>query len=883
MKQLRLSIFFALLCTACASVPYKKIEAPKDQNQEQSILTREDAQLRSAKISNVKYDLTVRLNETATYAGEQNISFTLSDASADIRVDFFKGDIKKITVNDQNVNVLKTPTFFWLPQAALKAGTNLVRISYTTEMQTNGTGLHRFQDPEDKNIFLYTQFEAFDAHKFMPCFDQPDLKATLQLQVEAPKTWTVVSTARENSVEELENGNKLWDFPETAPISTYLFSLHAGPFKVWKDSFGKIPLRLLARPSLAKYIPVKLWFSLTKKGLGFYNSYFAYPYPFKKYDQLIVPELNAGAMENVGAVTFSERLARRGKITRDDELSLADVILHEMAHMWFGDLVTMRWWNDLWLNESFATYMSSLAIAKSTKYNEVWKNFLHVKLWAYDQDQLSTTHPIESHVKDTMEAFASFDGITYGKGASVLKQMNHWLTPQVFQKGVQAYMKNYAFQNAELKNFIGSLQQFSDTDFVSWSNAWLKQAGVDTLHSSFTCKDGKLESIGLQVTPQIPGEFRPQRIKIALYKKNKQSLQLLRSEEIKLTQALQKLEWKGACPDLVYPNLDDQAYIKVVLDAKSVETAKSSLSIMQDPLMRMMLWANFWQMVRDQDLSLADYAEIAEHHLEKENDLTILHMVMRSVTGPLLSYWPMKPEILNQKRGAFIKKLEGITWSRMEKSKAGSDEQSFWFDNFVSVAETPQSLSTITQLLEGSLAAPKGFTIDQDRRWTILNRLCRKGSAQCSTLVEREKKRDGSDRGQKSALAAEAIRPDLAVKENFYRQVVEDKNVSLQKKYAIAKSMFPYEQQDMAQNFEARYFQYLESNKHNAEVESLQLYARSFIPNNCTSPQSTKVGSFLAHNPDLPAPVTIHLKQALDEDSRCQKIRGKLSQALGLQ
>jgi aminopeptidase N len=371
-------------------------------------------------------------------------------------------------MNGNPAPVEKNSTYLLLPAAFLIRGPNLIKISFRTKMVTNGMGLHRFVDPADGAIYIHTQFEAFAAHKFMPCFDQPDLKSSLQLQVSAPKSWTLISTTREIRIEP-RGDFRLWTFPETPAISTYLFSLHGGPFTVWQDSFQGIPLRLFARPSLAKYVHPGLWFRLTKQGLGFYNKFFSYRYPFQKYDQILAPEFSAGAMENVGAVTFSERFIHRGKLTRENEMSLADVLLHEMAHMWFGDLVTMRWWNDLWLNESFATYMSALTTSEATKYSEAWRDFFEMKGWAYYQDQLSTTHPIEGHVADTNDAFSSFDGITYAKGASVLKQMSRWLGAETFQKGVQFYMKTFAFKNTSLPDFIESLQKFSERDFRTWS------------------------------------------------------------------------------------------------------------------------------------------------------------------------------------------------------------------------------------------------------------------------------------------------------------------------------------------------------------------------------------------------------------------------------
>ncbi len=286
-----------------------------------------------------------------------------------------------------------------------------------------------------------------------PCFDQPDLKAVYSLKADAPADWRVISTAGEEKTE-VSGARKTWTFAKTQKLSTYVFSVHAGPYHVWTSSAGAIPLRLFARESLAKYVPAGEWLELTRQGLDFYGAYFDLPYPFKKYDQILVPDFNEGAMENVGAVTFGERYVSRSTQTLEEREETADTILHEMAHMWFGDLVTMKWWNGLWLNESFATYMSALAQSRATRYTRSWQSFFAAeKQWAYETDQRATTHPIEGDVADTGHAFADFDGITYGKGASVLKQLAYLLGEEKFRDGVRLYLKEHAYGNAEEKDF----------------------------------------------------------------------------------------------------------------------------------------------------------------------------------------------------------------------------------------------------------------------------------------------------------------------------------------------------------------------------------------------------------------------------------------------
>ena len=879
----------SLVFLGCAQSE-KKSEAPVatalsadvGEEAEASNLTRVEAMERSNKIKNVEYELNVKLDLTADYIGTQKIRFDLSDANQDLRLDFFKGEVQSLTVNGQRAEVKRTPTTLALPKALLKTGANEVVLVYKTQMQTNGTGLSRFVDPEDGNIYLHTQFEAFSAHKFMPCFDQPDLKATMALTVSAPEKWVVVSTTREEKAPTAINGSKTWAFPKTAKLSTYLFSLHAGPYVSWEEQYRNIKLRLFARPALAKYVNHKLWFTSTKQGLGFYNVYFNYNYPFKKYDQLIVPNFNAGAMENAGAVTFSERFVSRGKVTRDNELNTTSAILHEMAHMWFGDLVTMKWWNDLWLNESFATYMAAFAMSEATPFQEVWRDFYQdSKLWAYYQDELSTTHPIEGNVKDTMDAFANFDGITYGKGASVMKQLNAWISEASFRKGVQDYFKTHQYGNAELKDFLASLQKFTSKDLTQWGDLWLRQPGVDTLTSNVKCEGGLLKSLTLDMKPSVPASPRPQTLQIGLFKKQGGDVTLLSKKQVTVQEATSTIKLGGACPDLVFVNYEDWAYAKVAMDEKSVHTVQESLSGLKDPLDRLMMWSNLWDMVRDQKLSLKAYAQTALKHLDKENDLKTLEKVVGTLSynrwddANAVVYWPVETPAQQKERTEFIGQLEKMYANRLAKAAPGSDLQMFWWDAYVNTAITPTALDAIIGALKDAAKAPKGMKIDQDRRWSIIYRACRRDRPECDTLLGAEKAADKSDRGVKAALAAAAVRPRLEDKKKIFFDVLNNPAISFHEKSALSRSLFPYEQRGLAATFEKDYFKFVQDHKNSDQVEFVEMVTGNLIPNNCSKGQSDKIQNFLKTTSDIPTPLFREIQETLDEDLRCQKIRAK--------
>lgn len=393
-------LLFAFM--GCSSSKKKNDNKNDQTNLEQKSqnLTEAQAMARSKVLSNIEYRLHVYLDkESNEFKGQEQIEFDLSQVPTQLHLDFRGGRIAQYSVNNKDIEKIEhADGVLKIPTNLLKKGSNHVVLHYAQNYSKDGRGLYKFKDTEDGRVYLWTQFEPFDANQFIPSFDQPDLKATLQLTVTAPADWTVITTTLENKVQTQggpSSNMKTWFFPETPKISTYLYSLHAGPYKMWKSQAGKVPLRLFVRQTMAKYVRPDFWFTISKQGFQFFDNYFAYPYPFKKYDQLIVPDFNGGAMENVAAVTFSERYLIRGEETRKNRENLGNVILHEMAHMWFGNLVTMKWWDGLWLNESFATYMAYTAMVKATEFKESWIDLQNKdKQWAYEEDQRVTTHAI---------------------------------------------------------------------------------------------------------------------------------------------------------------------------------------------------------------------------------------------------------------------------------------------------------------------------------------------------------------------------------------------------------------------------------------------------------------------------------------------------------
>jgi len=843
-------------------------------------LTQTEAMLRAQIISDVKYQLAVEMdNASETFHGTAQIEFSRKDSPHDLFLDLKNGaKIEKFEMNGKAY----TPVFMQhrviLPQAMLAVGANKVVIAYTQSYDHNGRGLNRFVDPEDKRVYFHSQFEAYDAHQMFPCFDQPDIKATMRMTVTAPKAWEVISTTRETS-KKVSGDNAIWTFAETPKISTYLFSLHAGPFAKWESKAGNIPLRLFARQALKKFVVAKDWFTPTKAGLKFYGEYFGYPYPFKKYDQIIVPEFTAGAMENVAAITFTERFIHRSAATYKEREGLSSVILHEMAHMWFGDLVTMQWWNGLWLNESFATYMSALSMSRATEFKDSWMSFYSGgKTGAYVEDQLVTTHPIEANIPDTDTAFSNFDSITYGKGASVLKQLSFYLGEDMFRNGLKIYFKNYAYSNSRLEDFLGSLEQASGKDLKTWSKTWLEMAGVDTVSAEYTCDAGKVTGFALKlIGPNGEPTLREHRTQVGLFQeKNGKIVPLKTANVLYKGERTEVAELNGLeCPAMVYPNDQDQDYVKVSIDPRTLETAKTSLSKIASPFTRLMFWPNLYSMVRDMQLMPQDYLKMVVENLPGETDLTIGNAIMRSL-GRVIVFLPQATDAQKQTRLALIGDVEKAVWKKID-GKTSADWKKMALETYSDIAESQQAKDNLMSVLEGKIKW-KGVVIDADRRWDMIIRLSALGDSRVEPILAHQREVDKSSRGVDNALAADASKPSLEVKNEWITKILSRADMSYDQKRTILRNFLPRQQDDLRASLSDKYYSTLPGLVKTADLEFSDLYAGSMVPATCTQASALRIGNFLTQEAGaLPTPVIKILRTSLQEDSRCVAIRAKAS------
>lgn len=846
-------------------------------------LTEDEANNRSQIVRNVKYDLWFRLREGFdTFEGKTTITFEIDPAKVgkqgSLFIDIVDAEIE--TVNLNNRFWAKTPKESYdgnrltIPFKDLKER-NIVEVIYSHAYQTNGVGLHRFRDPADNAIYLYTQMEPYDARRMFPCFDQPDIKATYTMTVEAPLTWNVVSNTTPAKPVEKKN-HKVWAFPESAKFSTYLVALHAGPYVEWSGKAGDIPMSLYARKSIAQQVDHEEWLEVTKNGLSWFAKTFGYAYPFKKYDQVIVPDFNAGAMENVAAVTFSERFAPRTKMTTDQRRDRADVILHEMAHMWFGDLVTMKWWNGLWLNESFASYMAAWAVAESTKFPGAWQDFNQsMKNWAMTEDELVTTHPIESKIGTTDDAFSNFDGITYGKGAAALHQLRYFLGTDAFKAGLKHYFSTYAYQNTSIDDFMGSLSTGSGKDLKEWRKKWLETSGINTAEAKFDCDYGKIKSFEL-----IQGEgngdsvLRPHRTQVVIYRKKGKAIQPIATESLEYSRGKTEIpSFIGKeCPDLVDTNNGDYDYAKLKLDEKSLKTVETSLSQIGDPFIRQRFWMSLWGMVRDAKYPAQNFIETALTHLGKESDTQILSNVLNQAfvpryEAPALKY--LDPKLYS----SYVVKGERFIRDRLAKARHGSDEQLILFRAITQLASSPDTVNWLKAVFEGKNEIP-GIKLDPEMRWSLIQMLARNGRV--NKEIDEELAKDKTDDAQKQAALARALIPNEASKRAYMESAKKPPmKYSLMKQ--VIRGLYPMGQESVTEKLADDYFTVLPEVVKTGDESLIGTFAENAFVPKCSDEHASKTKKFISNNSSLPSYVVKALQVNQQWVERCTAAR-KLSE-----
>jgi len=734
-----------------------------------SNLTRDEAAARSALITVASYHVDLDLTGGDDVFG--SVSVTRFDCAAPGAASFINltaPAVREITLNGEPVS-LAAFDGDRITLAGL-AASNVLRVVADCAYSRSGEGLHRFTDPADGRVYLYSDLETFDAHRVYACFDQPDMKATYELSVTAPADWIVVSNmAPESSIEDGETLR--WHFPPTPVMPTYITAVAAGPYHVVRDEHDGIPLGIFCRQSLAKYLDPDEILEVTRQGFDFYHHSFGIKYPFEKYDQLFVPEFKEGAMENAGCVTFLEAYIFRSRVTDFAREARGETILHEMAHMWFGDLVTMRWWDDLWLNESFATWAGTLAQAEATRWTSAWTTFAQLyKSWAYRQDQLPSTHPIAADIPDIHAVEVNFDGITYAKGAAVLKQLVAYVGRENFLDGVRKYFGAHAWGNATLADLLSALERTSGRDLAAWSREWLQTAGVNTLRPSYSVdSDGRFTEFAVeQEAAETHPLLRSHRIAIGLYDRTEAGLsRRLRVETDVAGPRTVIGELAGQPrPDLVLVNDDDLTYAKIRLDEHSLRTLiDNSIGLFTESLPAALCWAAAWDMCRDGEMAARDYVRLVLSGISSVADISVVQTLLRQAGQAARRFadpgW--------QKTGLAM--MASTLRDLLQTAPAGSDEQLAYVRAFAGVATSADDLALLASLLDGSVQLD-GLSVDTDLRWALLARLVSRDAGSGPAEIDAELARDATDAGERHAATCRAAIPTVEAKREAWRALV---------------------------------------------------------------------------------------------------------------
>jgi aminopeptidase N len=757
-------------------------------------LTRDEARERADLLSVAAYDVALDLTTgPTTFRTRSTVYFSAAQEGASTFIDLIAKSVEQITLNDEPLDPTTHFDGIRVQLPALRSGANKLTVDATGVYMNTGEGLHRFVDPVDDEVYLYTQFEVADCRRMFAVFEQPDLKATFAFTVTAPAHWQIVSnepTPRPVAAETAGSSvvpSAKWTFAPTPSMSCYITALIAGPYDVVRDQVvtrgGIVPLGILCRKSLTPHLDADNIFDVTKRGFTFYEKEFDCAYPFTKYDQIFTPEYNMGAMENAGAVTYNEMYVFRAKVTEAIIERRALTILHELAHMWFGNLVTMQWWNDLWLNESFAEWASTTCQAEATQWSTAWTTFgTAEKAWAYQQDQLSSTHPIVADIRDLEDVEVNFDGITYAKGASVLKQLVAYVGREPFTAGIREYFSAHAWENTTLSDLLDHLVRASGRDLHAWSKVWLETAGVNTLRLEVTTDDRDIITAAVitQTAVEAFPTLRPHTLAIGCY--NVVGDHIERVNRIELDVAGERTEVPGLVyhhrPDLLLVNDDDMAYAKIRLDERSTATVLANPRGFTDSLPRALVLGAAWDMARDAEMSPRDFCDLVLNTLPGERDSTLLRVLLSQLQTAARLY------VAQGHRHANLASVTARLRELASSARPGSDAQLQLVSAFAGYAHRNEDVVWVRGLLEGA-AVLDGLAIDTEMRWTLLTSLATAGHA-AESEIEHELQQDNTATGRERAARALASIPTAEAKAKAWHKVIEQEGLANQTVDAVA-------------------------------------------------------------------------------------------------
>ena len=767
-------------------------------------ITREEATLRSGVVKAGAYRVTVDVTGNGvadperTFTSHTELDFVSQGGST--HLDVIADEIRSATLDG---SPLPTDEFdgYRLPLKDLTEGSHTIVIDTVCRFSRTGEGLHRFVDTDGK-IYLYSQFETADARRMYATFEQPDQKATFQLTVLAPAHWNVFTNSRSVAGELIGEGIARFEHAPTPVISTYITALVAGEYHVVRGQItsaaGLLPASVACRASMAEFLDADRILETTQRGFDVFESTFGVPYAFDSYDQIFVPEFNFGAMENAGCVTFRDQYLFRSRVTAREMEARDNTILHELAHMWFGDLVTMRWWDDLWLNESFAEWASHFAADKiAEKYGtgaNPWASFSNErKAWAYLQDQLSTTHPIAADMSDLEKVEQNFDGITYAKGASVLKLLVSFVGIEAFAKGVGSYFRKHAHGNTTLTDLLSELETASGRDLSWFTGQWLESAGVNTLRAEFEVDEtGTFTRFAIvQTAPEAWPTLRTHRLGIGIYANTDNGLERVDYVETDISGERTDVPDLVGRPrrDVVLLNDGDLTFAKVRLDEMSRNTLVNGIDRLADPLARAVTWSLFWDSVRDAEIAPQELVSLALQGIGSEKDMAAITTVLAQAAACSGRF--MAPELREAANMKLVTGLAGL----LKDAEPGSDAQLIIAKTLIGVARSESACELIRGWLQNE-EVPTDLAVDTDVRWLIVATLARRGvfgEEEIATELERDNTNTGAER----AAGARAGLPTVEAKAEAWRLATADPDIPNETHRSIAMGFISYGQEDV--------------------------------------------------------------------------------------
>jgi aminopeptidase N len=825
---------------------------------------------RAAQISNVRYRLAFTLQpQEATTSAEEELRFNLKTL-APVLLDFRDGQILTASVNGAALTLKSENGHFELPKGNLRAGENTVRIRFTAPIAAAGKPLTRFEDHDDKSEYIYSLFVPMDASMAFPCFDQPDLKGRFVLELTAPDTWTVISNTPVENVTGTDSGQRRTRFAETRPISTYLFAFAAGPFRKLPASPGTPELYVRKSKFDRAQTEAPEVQQVAAGGMQYLSNFFAQPFPFPKYDMVLIPGFPYGGMEHAGATFLREEsVLFRTAPTRSDLLNRDLIVLHELAHQWFGDLVTMRWFDDLWLKEGFAEYMAYQTLAALKPQENVWTRFYQsIKPNAYEIDSTKGTTPIYQEIPNLEDAKSAYGAIVYSKAPAVLKQLAFVLGPDKFRQGLQLYLKQHAYGNAEWNDLVGAFERVSGRPLGPWAEMWIRHRGMPQVDVSWSCEGDHLTQLSLSQHDVLgSADVWPVAMQLGLNYADRPPL--LRRVDLD-GKSFQVADLKGAqCPSFIFANQGDYAYGRFLLDSRSREAATRQLGAIHDLLQRALLWGSLWDSVRNSELAPRDYLVLSLGLLPSETEEMLARSLLSHSATSLHRY--VSPATRNK----YVEQFETLAADRMVHSP-DQDMRIVWFRSHTATAQTPAALGRLKEILNGGLTVP-GVELRPLDRWNLVTALIAHGDPDAEAIFAAEKQRDPSGDGQKYAYVAEAAKPAQATKQRYFKDFLG--NPARQEDW-IEQSLYAFNywnQSELTAPYLKPALEALPRIKRERKIFFLVDWLTAFIEGQQSPAAQAQVYAYL-DSAQIDADLRLKILQAVDELDRTVAIRRKFPQ-----